>query len=395
MRFQQPAIVGEMLAGVLLGPSVFAVVHASEALSGISELAVFLVVLSAGLEMKFADVVEAFKGKGIIIGLLGFVIPLAAGMLTGWMFGLDVNRSVFLGLCIAITALPVAVGILQSFNLLNSDIAKYSIATAVLNDVLALMIMGVILGLPEQRSFDAVAISVLVILWKLLVLGAVIVSLNWLLEKVYDWGFHVERIPERLVQWLGNDALFGIVVVFVLAFGTVSEQLGFHFVIGAFFGALLIDRKFFVAERYHVLDSTLRSVSDGFLAPIFFLYLGLEFNATEIPSIWFAVIVLIVSMVTKVVAGWVGSRMIKLPPVKALGIGIILNGRGVMELVIASIAYERGLIDQGLFSTLVLMGVITTLITPILFRKYVLPKLDSSDFSSPPETPVQPIVQNA
>ncbi|MCO6466209.1 MAG: cation:proton antiporter [Bradyrhizobiaceae bacterium] len=382
MRFKQPAIVGEMLAGVLLGPSILGLVHASPALSGISELAVFLIVLSAGLEMQFSDIVESFKSKGIIIGLLGFILPLAAGIVTGWMFGLDANRMVFLGLCIAITALPVAIGILQSFGLLNSQIAKYSISTAVLNDVLALMIMGVILGLPEQRSLDMVAISVFHTLWKLVLLGAMIVGFNWLLEKLVDWGVHVERFPEYLVKWFGQDALFGVVVVFVLAFGTASEQLGFHFVIGAFFGALLIDRKYFLSERYHGLDSTLKSVSDGFLAPIFFVFLGLEFNAGQIPSVWFAVVVVLVSIVTKIFSGWLGGRLINLSQTNSLGIGIILNGRGVMELVIASIAYERGLIGQGLFSTLVLMGVVTTMITPLLFRKFVSPHLTDEQLTT-------------
>ncbi|KXK34620.1 MAG: Na/H antiporter [Chlorobi bacterium OLB6] len=278
VRLKQPAIVGEMVAGVLLGPSVLGLVTASPALSGISELAVFLVVLSAGLEMNFNDVVKAFKGKGSIIGLFGFLIPLILGILVGLVFGLDVNKTVFLGLCISITALPVAVGILQSFGILNSRIGKYSIATAILNDVFALMILGVLLSLPEQRSFEAVGISIALTVWKLVVLGAVILGFNWVLEKLVQWGVHVERFPEKLVQWLGNDALFGLVVLFVLVFGSASEMLGFHFVVGAFFGALLIDRKFFLAERYHVLDSTLRSVSDGFLAPIFFAYLGLEFN---------------------------------------------------------------------------------------------------------------------
>ncbi len=383
IRFKQPAIVGEMLAGVILGPSIFGYVHASEPLHGIAELAIFLVVLSAGLEMNFDDVVKALRGKGVVIGLLGFAIPLTLGILVGILFGLDANRTVFLGLCISITALPVAVGILQSFGLLNSTIGKYSIATAILNDVLALMILGVILSLPEQKSIEAVGLSVLNTVWKLMVLGAIILSFNWIVKKLVEWGVHVERIPERLVQWLGPDALFGIVVLFVLLFGSASEMLGFHFVVGAFFGALLIDRKFFLAERYHVLDSTIRSVSDGFLAPIFFAFLGLEFNIFGIESVWFVLTVLAVSIGSKILAGWVGGRIIKLREADSLGIGIVLNGRGVMELVIASIGYERGLIGQGLFSTLVLMGVFTTLITPMLFRRFVIPKLEE------PEPPAQ------
>lgn len=114
-RLHQPAIVGEMLAGALLGPSVLDLIQPNAALSGISELAVFLVVLSAGLEMKFNDIVSALRGRGAVIAVLGFAIPFFAGLLVGAAFRLDVMRTVFLGLCVSITALPVAIRILQSF----------------------------------------------------------------------------------------------------------------------------------------------------------------------------------------------------------------------------------------------------------------------------------------
>lgn len=375
-RFNQPGIVGEMLAGVLLGPSVLNLIHANAALSGIAELAVFLVVLSAGLEMNFKDIVDALRGKGIVIAILGFVMPLASGMLVGAAFQLDVMRTVFLGLCVSITALPVTVRILQSFNLLESDIARYSIATAIFNDVAALLALGVILNLPPQGSVQAVGVSILGTSWKPIVLGGFILGFNWLLQKAIARGIHFERFSEKVVVLLGNEALFGILVLFVLVFASVSETLGFHFVIGAFFGALLIERKFFSTSHYDALEHTLRSVTGGFLSPVFFAYLGLEFNISAMSSFEFVVIVLAVSIASKVFAGWLGGRLIQLPPANALGIGIILNGRGVMELVIASIAYERGFIGQGLFSTLVLMGVVTTMITPLMLRKWVMPQLE-------------------
>ena len=162
-----------------------------------------------------------------------------------------------------------------------------------------------------------------------------------------------------------------------------NEALGFHFVIGAFFGALLIDRKFFLASRFSELDHTLRSVTDGFLGPVFFATIGLEFQASKIQSVDFALVVLAVSIVSKLAAGWVGARLIGVGFTEALGIGIILNGRGVMELVIASIAYHRGFIGQGLFSVLVLMGVVTTVITPVMFQRWVLPRLGQKAAKTP------------
>ena len=376
-RFKQPAIVGEMLAGVILGPSLLHLIKADAALSGIAEFAIFLIVLSAGLEMNFRDVIDSLRGKGIVIAILGFVIPLTGGVLVGVAFDLDVMRTVFLGLCVSITALPVTVSILKSFNLLDSDIANYSVATAIFNDVVALMALGIILNLPEQKSLQAVGLSILNASWKLVVLCILILGFNWLIQKVIDKGVHIERLSEKLVDLIGNEALFGLLLLFVLVFGSISAALGFHFVIGAFFGALLIDRKFFLASRYHELDLTLRSITGGFLAPVFFAYLGLEFDISIVKSFWFVCVVLAVSIATKILAGWLGGRLIRLGQTQSLGIGIILNGRGVMELVIASIAYDRGFIGQDLFSVLVLMGVVTTMVTPFMFRKWIMPKLEA------------------
>jgi Kef-type K+ transport system membrane component KefB len=389
-RFRQPAIVGEMLAGVLLGPSVLNVIQANAALRGISELAVFLVVLSAGLEMKFKDVTDAFKGKGILVSILGFLIPFLSGVGVGETFDFSVTTSILLGLCVSITALPVTVRIMQSFNLLDSRIAKYSVASAVFTDVLALMILGVILNLPNQKTFQSVAVSVLANGSKLVLLSAFVIGFNVLLQVLDRKGFALERFPEKIAELLGHEALFGLLILFVLVFGSASEVLGFHFVIGAFFGALLIDKKFFLAQRYNDIERTVHSITGGFLAPVFFAYLGIDFNLGAIHSVSFVAAVLAVSILSKIAAGWLGGRMAGLTNNESLGIGVILNGRGIMELVIASIAYERQLISQGLFSTLILMGVVTTMITPILFRKWVLPgalmerrQLQGADGTSP------------
>jgi Kef-type K+ transport system membrane component KefB len=142
---------------------------------------------------------------------------------------------------------------------------------------------------------------------------------------------------------------------------------------------LLIDRKYFFPSRYNELELTLRSVTEGFLAPVFFAYLGLEFNIGAMKSIWFVIIVLSVSIGSKILAGWLGGTLIRLSQAQSLGIGIILNGRGVMELVIANIAYERGFIGQDLFSTLILMGVVTTILTPLLFRRWIMPRLETKE----------------
>ena len=367
-RWGQPAIVGEMLAGVVLGPSVLNLIQPNDALSGIAQLAVFLVVLSAGIEMDFQRVLSAMRGRGLLVAFLGFVLPFIGGVLVAWGYDLDPMRTVFMGLCIAITALPVAARLLADMGLLDTPIARYAIATAVLNDVVALFILGIVLALPPDSGAADLLASGLTACGKLLGLLALVASANLLIRWLEGRGINLSSISERLIGTFGAEALFGMVAVFVLFFGMVSENLGFHFVIGAFFGALLLDRRQFAPERFEDLKRTLASVTAGFLSPIFFADLGLDFTFRAFGQIDFVLVVLLVSIATKLIAGWWGGRLIGMPHREALALGAVLNGRGVMELVVATIAYDRGFIGPTMFSVLVLMGVATTVLSPILLN---------------------------
>jgi Kef-type K+ transport system membrane component KefB len=117
------------------------------------------------------------------------------------------------------------------------------------------------------------------------------------------------------------------------------------------------------------LSKTLNSLTGGFLAPVFFAYIGLEMKPETLRSIDFVAVVLGVSVITKLVAGWWGGLLLGMSHREAIGLGCMLNGRGVMELVVASIAYQKGFIGPTMYSTLVLMGIVTTLLTPAMFSK--------------------------
>ncbi|MAG79753.1 MAG: sodium:proton antiporter [Sutterellaceae bacterium] len=368
-RYNQPELIGEILAGVLLGPAILGLIEPNKALAGVTELAVFLIILNAGLEMRFSDIVGAMKGRGLMLAAISFFIPFGGGVLVAAAFGQDIMRMIFLGLCISITALPVAVKLMDSLGILHTPIAKFSLATAVVNDVAALFILGIVLNLPETLTLGDASVAVGIATLKLMAMGLVVVGLNQLLNWLEKRNVNVQALPESMIKVFGPEALFGIVIVFVLVFGTISEALGFHFVIGAFFGALFLDKKHFIASRYKDLQGTLGSITNGFLGPIFFAYLGLELQLVSLTEWNFPLVVILVSIITKLFAGWLGGLMVGMDHRESLGLGAVLNGRGVMELVVAGIAYQNGFIGPTMFSTLVLMGIVTTFLTPIFFKQ--------------------------
>lgn len=368
-RYNQPELIGEILAGVLLGPAILGLIEPNKALAGVTELAVFLIILNAGLEMRFSDIVGAMKGRGLMLAAISFFIPFGGGVLVAAAFEQDIMRMIFLGLCISITALPVAVKLMDSLGILHTPIARFSLATAVVNDVAALFILGIVLNLPETLTLGDASAAVGIATLKLIAMGMVVVGLNHLLNWLEKRNINVQALPESMIKVFGPEALFGIVIVFVLVFGTISEALGFHFVIGAFFGALFLDKKHFIASRYKDLQGTLGSITNGFLGPIFFAYLGLELQLVSLSEWNFPLVVIVVSIVTKLFAGWLGGLMVGMDHRESLGLGAVLNGRGVMELVVAGIAYQNGFIGPTMFSTLVLMGIVTTFLTPIFFKQ--------------------------
>ncbi|EDM84653.1 cation:proton antiporter [Limnobacter sp. MED105] len=368
-RYNQPELIGEILAGVLLGPAILGLIEPNKALAGVTELAVFLIILNAGLEMRFSDIVGAMKGRGLMLAAISFFIPFGGGVLVAAAFEQDIMRMIFLGLCISITALPVAVKLMDSLGILHTPIARFSLATAVVNDVAALFILGIVLNLPETLTLGDASAAVGIATLKLIAMGMVVVGLNQLLNWLEKRNINVQALPESMIKVFGPEALFGIVIVFVLVFGTISEALGFHFVIGAFFGALFLDKKHFIASRYKDLQGTLGSITNGFLGPIFFAYLGLELQLVSLSEWNFPLVVIVVSIVTKLFAGWLGGLMVGMDHRESLGLGAVLNGRGVMELVVAGIAYQNGFIGPTMFSTLVLMGIVTTFLTPIFFKQ--------------------------
>lgn len=368
VRFKQPRVLGELLAGILLGPSFLGWVESSEALKGVTEIAVFLIILQAGLEINSRDIINLLRGRAIFLAFLGFFIPFFCAFAITALYNFTTMQSLILAICISITALPVALRILEQFKILGTDIAKYSILTAILNDVMALLILGVILSLPENINPVDVATAVAIKGGKLFFLATAILLMYSFIQKLETKGIDIYNFFEKIADILGSEAIFAFLIIFVLIFSSLSELLEFHAIIGGFFGALLIDKHFFLPERFEKVNENLNVISNGFLAPIFFTALGLEFRIQALSSYGFIIVVILTSIVTKIVAGFIGGKFVGMNTKDALSLGIILNGRGVMELVVAGIAFQKGLIGPTIFTTLMLMGITTTFITPPLFQ---------------------------
>ncbi|WP_128331789.1 cation:proton antiporter [Apibacter sp. HY039] len=370
-RCKQPAMIGEIFAGIILGPSLLNIIHRTEEIKVISELGIFLLVIIAGLEINIDDIIKSLKGKNIIISIMAFFLPNFSGFLVGYFFGLQAMTSVFIGLCVAITALPVSIRILMDLGKINSKVGQKIISIAIFDDVLALSVLGVLLNIKDtDMSMLAVTKAGGISLLKLFVFIGLLTFTYLMIKKLTHKSNYIEDLLDRLISVLkGKEPLFAIFFVFVLLFATFTETLGLHFIVGAFFASMLISDSLIGKSNLKSIEKTTSNMAMGFLAPIFFAGIGLEFEITSIHNIGLLVSVILVSYVSKIFGGYFGGILAGYGKNFSLTLGIGLNARGIMELVIANIAYKAGLISSEIFSILVLMGVFTTITTPVMLKQ--------------------------
>lgn len=370
-RFKQPAMIGEILAGIIIGPSLLNITYRTEEIKIISDLGIFLLVIIAGLEIDLEEIIKSFKGKNIIISIMAFFLPLISGFLVGYFYDLKTMTALFIGLCVAITALPVSVRILMDLGKINSEVGQKIISVAIFDDVLALTILGVLLNIKDtDMSLGSIATVLAISSLKLILFLVILLFAYKGIQKIAKRENYLETKLNLFLEILkGKESLYSLFFVFILLFATMTETLGFHYIVGTFFAAMLITEKLVGKTHLDSFHKTTNSLAMGFLAPIFFAGIGLEFNFVSIQNFGLLAAVLAVSYFSKIIGGYLGGRFAGLSKAVSTTMGIGLNARGIMELVIANIAYKSGLITLEIFSILVIMGVVTTLTTPFMLKR--------------------------
>jgi len=366
-RLRQPALVGHMLAGIILGPSLLGWMQAGPSFAAISDLSVLFVVVTAGLEMRMQHVLDVFRGKGAFALLLGFAIPATAAAVFAYAMGLALIPGLVVTLCLSVTALPVALRILSSFGMLDTRIARVAIASALLSDVIVLMMLGIALSLSAPQSSGSWVPMVGISLAKLGALIALVGACHFICLRLSA------RRSVRAIETTSQpaDTILILTLVFMLALGAASELLGFHFAIGVFFAALMITRDLISDARFENLERTCELMTASLFGPLFLAYQGIQFQLGTLNNGSLIVGLVLVAIASKLLGGYAMARLKKFPHQEALGVAAIMNARGVMEMVVASIAYRAGLVDQGLFSALLLVGIVTTVLTPLLLKQWL------------------------
>ena len=369
-------IIGEIIGGLILGQ--LGIISLTQELSGIVDLAVFLLIFAAGLEMNLQDVFSALKKKAIVCAFTSFVISFSAGAVLGWLLNLNMLSCLVIGLCFAITALPVVVGFLQNLQIMDTRVGHLIMGSAVLIDIVALLFLGITFDTENTKNIIEFLQTLLIKTLQMAGFFISIMLVNKFLRSEISRANKTEKIFNRLINYLGEEAVFGVGVLFVLGFSTFSENLGFHFIIGAFFGGLLLNKDIIGTNAFHSLSNTLGAITSHFLTPVFFAYIGLHFSLEAFSEWKTLLIVLAVAFASKIFGAWSGGRIAGLNNQEALQTGIILNSRGVLDLVVANLALSKNYINAHVFSILIFLGISSVLFNPFLYRRFIPAKSKNS-----------------
>jgi Kef-type K+ transport system membrane component KefB len=381
-RLRLPPLVGELAAGIIIGPYVLKLVTPDQSLNVISDLGVFFLMLLAGLQMDPRQIRKAGL-RGGILAVIAFSLPYVGGFGIAALFGLGIVQSMFVGLLLSITAVPVSTIVLMQFGILETKLGNTVITAAVINDIFSLVVLSIVLQLhgangAEVNIMETTINSVIKIL--LFIGGIFLVDI--LFRKANVW---LQRRGTYFFEKLHTkEAAFGILLISTILVSVIAQVvIGLHFIIGTFFSGLIVYKEIIRKENFERVYGIISAISFGFFAPIFFAVIGININMDSIANnLPFFIVLAIVAVITKVGGGYIGSRLTKFSKDECWAIAFLMNGRGMVELVIASIGYSSGIIDSTIFSITVTIGWATTILAPILSRPYVM-KIKSQTTNKP------------
>jgi K+:H+ antiporter len=371
----QPQVVGEMIAGVLMGPSLFGLLLPDvqqqifpkgppmSIIYACSQIGLVLYMFLIGVEFDTSLIRRRLR-SAISVSLAGILTPLViGGLLASLLVGLPGFFSptvaawqamLFMGAAIAVTAFPMLARIIFERGLTGTSLGTLALAAGSTDDAISWCILALVLAVFNQNPMIAI----------LAVGGGALYALSTLLIG-RPLLRRLGAIAERQGDISGGMLAFVLMLVMLCAW--VTDTIGIYAIFGGFILGIAMPRGLF-AKR---LQETVEPIITNFLLPLFFIYSGLNTRLDLVNSwqLWgITLLILLVAVLGKGVACWAAARLNKEPNREAMAIGTLMNARGLMELILLNIGLEHGLITPTLFTMLVFMAIITTLMASPLFE---------------------------
>lgn len=372
-RVHMPQVVGALAAGLIMGPAMLNIIQETEFIKQMAEVGVIVLMFCAGLETDIDELKRSGKAS-FIIALLGVLVPLAGGFLVSHFFNRpgvidpmgDTSlflQNLFIGVILTATSVSITVETLKEMGKLNTKAGNAILGAAIIDDILGIIALTMITSMADAK------VNIFVVLLKIVGFFVFIMAGGILLHKCYKkWVQRYERDLRRFV-------IIAFVICLLTSFAA-ERFFGVADITGAFFAGLIVTKTTktgYVAKRFDTLSYIL-------LSPIFFASIGIQ---VELPSmngtiVLFAVILVVVAMLTKVLGCGFGAKMCGYSNKNCMRIGVGMISRGEVALIVAAKGNAVGLMSPALLGPVVIVVVLTTIITPILLKLVFASKKDKS-----------------
>lgn len=362
-RVGYPAMMGELFAGIVFGPAVFGLLSGGEALEIFAELGVFLLMIYVGMEVDLDDLFD-LGPQALIIAIGAFIIPFGLGYVAGILTIASTNGALFLGLAMAATSLATKSRILVDLDVLDTRIAGLLLGGALVSDVGVLVAFAGVLGFIEAGSVNVIDIAVIV--GRALAFFAITLFIGHrFLPPIWS---RLEHLRERY-GFVDKTTAFSVALFVALLFGQLAHLAGLHVIIGGFMAGMFLRQAELEPSLYEHMYNVMYDLAMGFFAPIFFVTVGFDISLGVFTESFGLLVVLIaVAFVGKIVGSWLFALPTSISSREGFVVGLGMNGRGTVEIIIASIGLSAGIIDQQLFSVLVFIAIFTTALVPVTVK---------------------------
>lgn len=351
-RAKLPSVIGELLAGIMLGPTILNIIPPDPTMKDISYLGIVLLMFLAGLETDF----EKMKSTGIISILSaigGVIVPFLLAIFLGIIYHWNYTESIFLGTILVATSVGITVRALMEIHTLKTPVGMTILGAAVIDDVLGILIFTVVRGISLHHN---VSIFNFLILTGIIILFFV-VSLTigfWISEKI-------DQLKTRMHT---QEASLCVSIIFTLVLALLAEHIGVAGITGAFIAGILMSK----SSRKEIIKDKIGALGYGFFVPLFFVYIGINTNLSTIPGLSLTILVIVIAIVGKLLGCGVMAYISGFSLLESVQVGIGMIPRMEVALIIASIGLATGAMSLSLYSLTVAMVLVTTLVTPILIR---------------------------
>ena len=349
-RIKQSPMLGEIFAGVILGPSIFGLLHESHILELFAEIGIIFMIFMLGLETKVSHL-RAVGARALGIAVMGIAVPFAAGWGLGMLIGAPWREALFYGALLTATSVAITARTLMDMDLTRSKLSQTVLAAAVIDDVAGLMILAVVLTLSGAGGEGGIALT----LAREGIYLLIVVPIFWfLIPPVTNWLKHLE----------GEGSLFVMVLGLTFLFSYLAKSAGLASMVGAFLIGVIFGR----TSESSSIQAQVEPIYH-FMAPVFFVSIGV---AVHLDQLWgvivFAIALTVVAVITKVVGGALGGMLTRMPLSTAAVVGVGMVPRGEVGLIVAGLGRQSGIISEGTFSAAAFMCVVTVIVTPFILK---------------------------